>query len=194
MKFIPRCLYSYCCAVILCITTIISIACSICAILHSDIPIHQCRKPTSYRHCIVGFCDTVSYNSMELILRGMYLQLYYYYTVIYVHHYQISILCDYAVFRFIRANKTPLSVNVSCLSWCAAMMHCRYGVLLPKRMGRFKCVLLCQGSKLWDIFCLQVRLKAEVLCTPSSTRPRFKLVTSRSWQHTSCHWDACSNH
>ena len=24
--------------------------------------------------------------------------------------------------------------------------------------------------------------------------PGFELTTSRSWQYTSCHWDACSNH
>ena len=25
-------------------------------------------------------------------------------------------------------------------------------------------------------------------------RPGFELITSRSWQYISCHWDACSNH
>ena len=30
--------------------------------------------------------------------------------------------------------------------------------------------------------------------TPSSTRPGFELLISRSWQYISCHWDACSNH
>ena len=32
------------------------------------------------------------------------------------------------------------------------------------------------------------------ICTPSSTQPGFELMTSRSWEHISCHWDACSNH
>ena len=41
---------------------------------------------------------------------------------------------------------------------------------------------------------VQVRLRTEVLCTPSSTQPEFKLMTSRSCQYISCHWDACSNH
>ena len=34
--------------------------------------------------------------------------------------------------------------------------------------------------------------QTEVLRTPSSTR--LELMTSRSWQFTSCHWDTCSNH
>ena len=34
----------------------------------------------------------------------------------------------------------------------------------------------------------------EVLRTPSLTQPGFELMASRSWQYTSCHWDACSNH
>ena len=41
---------------------------------------------------------------------------------------------------------------------------------------------------------IQVRLRTEVSSTPSSTQPGFELMTSRSWQYTSCHWDACSNH
>ena len=41
---------------------------------------------------------------------------------------------------------------------------------------------------------VQVRLRTEVLRTPRSTRPGFKLMTSRSWQYISCHWDSCSNH
>ena len=35
------------------------------------------------------------------------------------------------------------------------------------------------------------------ICGSSMTynrRPGFELMTSRSWQHISCHWDACSNH
>ena len=45
-----------------------------------------------------------------------------------------------------------------------------------------------------QMFLVQVRLRAEVLRNPSSTRPRFELMTSRLWQYISCHWDACSNH
>ena len=37
-------------------------------------------------------------------------------------------------------------------------------------------------------------ISTEVLHTPSSTRLRFELMTSRYWQYASCHWDACSNH
>ena len=35
----------------------------------------------------------------------------------------------------------------------------------------------------------QVQLRTEVLHTPSLTRPGFELMTSRSWQYISCHWD-----
>ena len=41
---------------------------------------------------------------------------------------------------------------------------------------------------------IQVRLMTEVPSTPSSTRLGFKLMTSRSCQYISCHWDTCSNH
>ena len=44
-----------------------------------------------------------------------------------------------------------------------------------------------------DIFGSRMTL-TEVLCTPSSTRPGFELMTSISWQYISCHWQACSNH
>ena len=43
------------------------------------------------------------------------------------------------------------------------------------------------------IFWVLVRLWTEVLRTQSSTQLGFELVTSRSWQYISCHWDACSN-
>ena len=36
--------------------------------------------------------------------------------------------------------------------------------------------------------------KQEVLRYPNSTWLGFELVTSRSWQYISCHWDACFNH
>ena len=55
-----------------------------------------------------------------------------------------------------------------------------------------------QGSNSWPpdhdstfyvtetlIFVVQVWLRTEVLRTPSSTRLRFELITSRSWQYTS---------
>ena len=37
------------------------------------------------------------------------------------------------------------------------------------------------------IFLVQVQLRTEVPRTPSSTRRRFKLMTSRSWQYILCH-------
>ena len=45
-----------------------------------------------------------------------------------------------------------------------------------------------------SIFLVQVRIRTEVLPTKSLTRSGFELMTSRSWQYTPCHWDACSNH
>ena len=62
----------------------------------------------------------------------------------------------------------------------------------------------CATGK-WPTYCYRVwpafgksqyflRLKAEVLCTPNSTWLRFELMTSRSWEYFSCHWDTCSNH
>ena len=44
------------------------------------------------------------------------------------------------------------------------------------------------------IYLVQVRIRTEVLRTPSSTQVGFELMTSWSWQYISCHWDACSNH
>ena len=45
-------------------------------------------------------------------------------------------------------------------------------------------------------FLVQVQLRAdfEVQCIPSSILPGFELMSSRSWQYISCHWDICFNH
>ena len=56
------------------------------------------------------------------------------------------------------------------------------------------CPIHCGCVLGYIIFLVQVRLRTEVLSTPSSTPPGFELMTSRSWQLISCHWDACSNH
>ena len=46
--------------------------------------------------------------------------------------------------------------------------------------------------KRWPkMFLVKVRLRAQVLRTTSWG---FRLMTSRSWQYTSCHREACSNH
>ena len=53
----------------------------------------------------------------------------------------------------------------------------------------------CRSDKITKtFFSVQVQLRSEVLCTPSSTQLGFKLMTSRSWQYISCHGDAYSNH
>ena len=59
--------------------------------------------------------------------------------------------------------------------------------------------MMMDNTKRWKCFIykvwlVQVWLRTEVLHTSSSTQPRFKRMTSRSWQYISCHWDACSNH
>ena len=44
-------------------------------------------------------------------------------------------------------------------------------------------------------FCSKCDLiRTEVLCTPSSTQLGIELMTPRSWQYISCHWDTCYNH
>ena len=44
------------------------------------------------------------------------------------------------------------------------------------------------------IFLVQVRLRTKVPHTRRTIRPGVELMTFRSWQYISCHWDACSNH
>ena len=56
-------------------------------------------------------------------------------------------------------------------------------ILMPYIIWRPNC---------YRILLVQVWLRTEVLPTPNSTRPGFELMTSRSWQYISCHWDACS--
>ena len=51
-------------------------------------------------------------------------------------------------------------------------------------------ITTCMNHYMCDVFKLSFWFK----CTPSSTQPGFELLTSRSWQYISCHWDACSNH
>ena len=57
--------------------------------------------------------------------------------------------------------------------------------------GVFK---VCSCLPLPSILLVQVRLRTEVPSTQSSTQLGFELMTSRSWQYISCHWDACSNY
>ena len=54
--------------------------------------------------------------------------------------------------------------------------------------------VFCSQPSLSLINLVQVWLRTEVLRTPSSTRAGFKLMTSRSWQYISCHWNVCPNH
>ena len=59
-----------------------------------------------------------------------------------------------------------------------------------------------QGNKLCQMPCQkESKDRRKVLCVSSKYRLgsghgvlEFELMTSRSWQYISCHWDACSNH
>ena len=53
--------------------------------------------------------------------------------------------------------------------------------------------IVLSTAGLLDIM-IQVRLRIEVPRTLSSTQSGLELMTSRSWQYISCHWDACSKH
>ena len=50
------------------------------------------------------------------------------------------------------------------------------------------------SQKIQQICLVQVQLSTEVPRTPSSAQSGLELMTSRSWQYISSHWDACSNH
>ena len=54
--------------------------------------------------------------------------------------------------------------------------------------------MCCIINGLYIVFLVQVRFRTEVPRTQSSTRPGFALMTSKSWQCISYHWDDCSNH
>ena len=51
-------------------------------------------------------------------------------------------------------------------------------------------VCKCKCEYFWFKHDLQI----EVPRTPSSTQPRFELMTSKSWHYISCHWNAYSSH
>ena len=81
--------------------------------------------------------------------------------------------------------------------WMAIYLSC---LLLCNRMIKiYTCIFLffsscyCTSHYFSIILFVQVRLRTAVLRTLSLTRLGFELMTSRSWQHISCHWDACSN-
>ena len=45
-----------------------------------------------------------------------------------------------------------------------------------------------------EILLVEVRLRQKYYAPPSSTRLGFELMTPKSWQYISCHWDTYSNH
>ena len=62
--------------------------------------------------------------------------------------------------------------------------------VLSSNIKALLCSLVLRMHCKQRIFLVQVRLRTEVLRTPSSIRPGFELMTSRLWQYISCHWDA----
>ena len=103
-----------------------------------------------------------------------------------------------------------------CIGWSrGTLLHNESNAVVPKSNSLFGAFSLCLGQFLlfprkntinnfgpnrvyfetgWEtiqiVFLVQVRLRAEVTMHPISTLPGFKLMTSRSWQYISCHWDA----
>ena len=57
-----------------------------------------------------------------------------------------------------------------------------------------ECLILTHSNEIQQSFQCHLDSNSRPPCTPSSTRPGFELMTSRSWQYSSCHWDAYSNH
>ena len=83
------------------------------------------------------------------------------------------------------------------LCWALYHLQCQNIFDLQKLMELNPSQVAHNGAVM-DVLCccfmVQVWLKTEVLHSPSLTWPGFELMTSRSWQYLSCHWDACSNH
>ena len=52
----------------------------------------------------------------------------------------------------------------------------------------------CQSHAAVPLESVDIFDRSRLLRTPSLARPGFGLMTSRSWQYVSCHWDVCSNH
>ena len=48
-----------------------------------------------------------------------------------------------------------------------------------------------ESSALYLLFFGSSTTQTKILCTPSLTQLGFELMTSRSWQYFSCHWDTC---
>ena len=99
------------------------------------------------------------------------------------------------------SNSWPLDHDSTLRHWDACSNHLTISDLknvLPHYLWGlrwFQMHRLSDRLMHWQlIFLVKVSLRTEVLSTPSSTRPGFEHMTSRSWQHTSCHWDARSNH
>ena len=85
------------------------------------------------------------------------------------------------------------------LRTCIQLMPCHPPSSARASPSLFKTALialLLTTHLYWVMFLglVQVQLRTEGLCTPSSTQLGFELMTSRPWQYILCHWDACSNH
>ena len=76
-------------------------------------------------------------------------------------------------------------------SLCNPLFHPRMVIIYTNALHGWSTFRWC--SIVHIIFLVQVRLRTEVLCIPSLPWFEFELMTSRSWQHISFHWDDWSN-
>ena len=94
--------------------------------------------------------------------------------------------------------RTPSSIRMGLNSWLTAISNCCKRNVLPLYLidlRWFQMLGLSEGLMHWQlIFLVEVRLRIEVLRASSSIQMGFELMTSRSWQYISCHWDSCSTH
>ena len=87
-----------------------------------------------------------------------------------------------------------------CSAWWSSLLHLPRTSSLQSALVWFllffQFSVSIKSSRVMElfIFLVQVRLRTEVIRTPSLTQSGFELMTSRSWQYIPCHWDACSNH
>ena len=69
--------------------------------------------------------------------------------------------------------------RVPCREWLGIINSPNYSACLVPSWVVLNVIILL----IWIVFFVQVRLRTEALCIPSSTPSGFKLMTSRSWQY-----------
>ena len=81
--------------------------------------------------------------------------------------------------------------NLSCCQYCEQVVY--RVICVQYRRWLIITVFSSIISRASNVLLFQVDRRS-LLRTSSSTRQGFELMTSRSRQYISCHWDACSNH